>query len=235
MGKDIKESRQFHLSVEGINCETMYFEHLAKLINESEADYKMKLNCKMMSPISFAKRNSHRPVDKHNKKAIPYIHIQDVEDYYDDKQLAKFKKLIDDMRKAEQDYGITYKLGYSNYTFELWMLLHVRDMKHAVANRYAYLRWINNSFHKNFTVIDEYKSVDNFQEILDEYVTLESIFKAISRAEDIINNNSEEQKSKENYKGVIFYHDNPDLNVHDVVKLIFDVCGVKEQRLHNAS
>ena len=30
-----KESRQFNMSVEGINCERMYFEHLEKLINSS--------------------------------------------------------------------------------------------------------------------------------------------------------------------------------------------------------
>ena len=30
-----KESRQFIISVEGINCEKMYFEHLARLINNS--------------------------------------------------------------------------------------------------------------------------------------------------------------------------------------------------------
>lgn len=35
MGKDRKESRQFNISVEGINCEKMYFEHLARLINGS--------------------------------------------------------------------------------------------------------------------------------------------------------------------------------------------------------
>ena len=29
------ESRQFNISVEGINCEKLYFEHLAKLINHS--------------------------------------------------------------------------------------------------------------------------------------------------------------------------------------------------------
>ena len=32
-----KESRQFNISVEGINCEKMYFEHLAKLINNSDS------------------------------------------------------------------------------------------------------------------------------------------------------------------------------------------------------
>ena len=37
-----KESRQFYISVEGINCEKMYFEHLAKLINSSDATYNLK-------------------------------------------------------------------------------------------------------------------------------------------------------------------------------------------------
>lgn len=229
MGVDRKEARQFNVSVEGINCETMYFDHLAKLINSSEASYKMKLNCKKMSPISFAKRNSYRPADKYGKKFIPYIHIQDIEDYNDEKQLDKFKSLIDDIKTAEKDYGVMYELGYSNYTFELWMLLHVRDMKHAVSNRYAYLQWINEAFHKDFKDLDEYKKANNFQAILDEYVNLESVFGAINRAEKIVEENSLSGKRKENYKGIEFYHDNPDINVHDVIKLIFEVCGVKKK------
>ena len=31
-----KESRQFNITVEGINCEKMYFEHLSKLINSDD-------------------------------------------------------------------------------------------------------------------------------------------------------------------------------------------------------
>lgn len=32
MSKSRKESRQFYLSVEGINCEKLYFEHLKNLL-----------------------------------------------------------------------------------------------------------------------------------------------------------------------------------------------------------
>ena len=39
-----KESRQFHISVEGINCEKLHFEHLAKLINESGVVPQIKRN-----------------------------------------------------------------------------------------------------------------------------------------------------------------------------------------------
>ena len=39
--------------------------------------------------------------------------------------------------------------------------------------------------------------------------------------------NEEDEKIKENYKGFTFYRDNPDLSVHEVVQMIFDVCEVK--------
>lgn len=227
MGKTRKESRQFNISVEGINCERLYFEHLAKLINASDASYNMKSNCKKVSPLDFAKRNSYLPADKCGKNKIPYIHIQDIEDYYDEKQLTKFKKLIDDMREAENEYGLIYKLGYSNYTFELWMLLHVKNMNYAVSNRYAYLNPINDAFHQNFKDLKEFKKEDNFKKILDDYVNLNSVFLAIERAEKIVESNCASTKTKENYKGIEFYHDNPDINVHDIIKLIFEVCGVK--------
>ena len=163
-----KESRQFNISVEGINCEKMYFEHLAKLINSSDRNtYNLKVDPRKMSPLEYAKRNAYKPVDKRKgNKRIPYIHVQDIEDYYDDFQRTKFYGMIDEMRTAEDKFGIVYELGYSNYTFELWMLLHVADMTHAVQDRHSYLAPINRWFHRNYTDSDEFKSHDEFQKIL---------------------------------------------------------------------
>lgn len=229
MSKDRKESRQFNISVEGINCERMYFEHLARLINSSgENKYNIRLNCKKASPESFAKRNAHLPVEKRGNKNLPFLHIQDIEDYYDDKQKKKFLSLIDEIRKTEKEYGVCYELGYTNYTFELWMLLHVADMTVGVTHRYAYLKGINRYFARNFKTLDEFKSANEFQKILDEYVTLDSVRKAVCRAEQIVNSNYIEKKQKENYKGFQFFCDNPDVNVHNLIKLIFDVCGLSK-------
>ena len=51
-----KESRLFHISVEGINCEKLYFEHLAKLINNSDRNtYNLKIAPRKMSPMEYAK------------------------------------------------------------------------------------------------------------------------------------------------------------------------------------
>lgn len=223
-----KESRTFHMSVEGLNCETLYFTHLAKLINESGINkYNLKVNPKVASPMAYAKRMSGRASDNKGGRKIPYIHIQDIEDYYSDYHRRKFLGIIDEMREAEEEFGIAYQLGYSNYTFELWMLLHVAEMTHSVQNRHAYLTPVNRWFNRKYRNIDEFKAYDEFQNILKEFVTLDSVIQAIRRAEKIVQQNKDERKKKETYRGFIFYHDNPDVNVHDVVKLIFDVCGVK--------
>ena len=47
-----------------------------------------------------------------NINGIPFIHIQDIEDYYDDYQKSKFFDIIDEMRKAEEIFSISYELGY---------------------------------------------------------------------------------------------------------------------------
>ena len=223
-----KESRQFNISVEGINCEKMYFEHLAKLINSSDSTYNLKVAPRKMSPMQYARRNAYKPVAtrKDNKK-LPYIHVQDIEDYYSEFHKNKFFGMIDEMRKAEREFGISYELGYSNYTFELWMLLHVADMDYSVQDRKAYLSPINRWFRRDFADLDEFKQEAAFQEILDEFVTLDSIRHAIRRAEKIVEQNAQAMKASENYRGLTFYHDNPDVSVHEVVRLIFEVCEVK--------
>ena len=223
------ESRQFHMSVEGANCERLYFEHLAKLINCSgQNKYNLKISPKAMSPLQYAKRTAYKPVDKQRGgRNLPYIHIQDIEDYYDTEQRQKFYRIIDEMRTAERTFGISYCLGYSNYTFELWMLLHVTDMTASAANRGAYLRSINQYFNRKYSSLDEFKNAAAFQRLLDEFITLDTVFDAVRRAERIVDSNVRQNKKKISYHGVAFYPDNPDVTVHEVVRMIFDVCEVR--------
>ena len=225
---DKKESRHFNISVEGENCEKMYFEHLAKLINNSDrSTYNLKVAPRKMSPYEYAKRNSYKPVESRKRKNIPYIHVQDIENFYDEFQRAKFFGIIDEMRKAEGQFNVSYKLGYSNYSFELWMLLHVAEMNYAVQDRYSYLKPINVHFHKRYSDLKEFKSHDEFEMILEKFVTLDSIKLAIRRAEYIVKNNHQNKKVKENYKGFAFFRDNPDVTIHEIVEMIFEVCDVK--------
>jgi len=67
------ESRQFHMFVEGANCERLYFEHLAKLINCSgQNKYNLKISPKAMSPLQYAKRTAYKPVDKQRGGHLAY-------------------------------------------------------------------------------------------------------------------------------------------------------------------
>ena len=173
----------------------------------------------------------HKDTGRHRGKSLPYLHIQDIEDYYDDDERKKFYALLDEIRKTETDFGISYALGYTNYTFELWMLLHVADMKAPVIGRTAYLAPINRHFHRSYTSLDQFKSESEFQGVLDEYVTLDSIRLAVKRAETIIAQNKADKKKCENYKKFCFFRDNPDVSVHEIIKIIFDVCGVKYKQI----
>lgn len=201
MGKSRKESRQFNISVEGINCEKMYFDHVAELINTSnENKYNAKITCKKTSPGQFAKRIAYRPVEKKRNKKIPYFHVQDIEDYYNLTQQKMFYQLIDEIKQTEKEYGITYQLGYTNFTFELWLLLHVTDMKAPVTDRFSYLRPINRYFHRNYQSLDEYKNERQFLGILTEFIELDNIRAAVKRADAIIQANQTDRKSFENYR-----------------------------------
>lgn len=228
MKKVRKESRKFYLSVEGINCEKLYFQHLQKLINSSpESAYNVSFDIKpQISPMSMYKRISHKPVDKVGNRPIPYIHIQDLEDYNNTTLRKKFEQSIDEMINVKKDSEVPYILGYSNFTFELWILLHVADMKGPVTDRYSYLSYINKCFNRNFKTLDMYKSEDEFQKILLEFVTLDSIRQALNRAESISEMHACNKDKMINYRGFRFYKDNPDTAVGQVVRMIFDVCKI---------
>lgn len=71
----------------------------------------------------------HKKAKKWRLRKI--FHVQDIEDYHDKEQLNKFKLIVDDIEKAKKECNISsYDLAYSNYTFDLWMILHKYDLKH---------------------------------------------------------------------------------------------------------
>ena len=227
MSSGRKESRQINISVEGKNCEKLYFDHLAKLINTSEHNmYNVKMNCKKLSPEQFAKRNAHLPIEKNGVKKIPHFHIQDIEDYSSVELRKSFYHLIDEMNQVEKEYSISYILGYTNFSFELWMLLHVKEMKTPIANRSLYLKFVNNLFNKNYMSMKEFKDEREFSNILNEFVNLDTVRDAVKRANDIVLTNQKNKIDCVTYKGFHFYKDNPDLTVHEVVMMIFDICGI---------
>ena len=107
------------------------------------------------------------------------------------------------------------------------MLLHVADMTSSVTSRTAYLRPISQYFHRNYSSLNEFKNAAEFQGILNKFITLDTVFGAIKRAEPIVENNAKQNKRKITYGRVTFYSDNPDITVHEIVQMILDVCEVR--------
>ena len=99
-------------------------------------------------------------------------------------------------------------------------------MKAPVIDRTKYLKPINRFFNRSFSSLDEYKSEAEFQKILNDFVTLETVKKAIERAKAIRQENEELNRKiiiNNNFK---FFKDNPDTTVQDVVSRIFDLCCI---------
>lgn len=73
--KKIKECLSYKISVEGENCEALYFEHLQELINDYEpAKYKVSFDIKPKNPLSFAKSRTTQYAKK-GKKTDGYINL----------------------------------------------------------------------------------------------------------------------------------------------------------------
>ena len=89
--------------------------------------------------------------------------------------------------------SLKYKLGYSNFTFELWIILHKKDLKGPLTDKKQYLKYINEIFDEDFKSLDEYKEEKNFKRVV-EQITLEDIINAIKRAEKIRDHNKEYNK-----------------------------------------
>lgn len=79
---------------------------------------------------------------------------------------------------------VDYKLGYTNFSFELWIILHQRQMKHSISHRKEYVKYFNEEFKRDYDYIDEYKVEVEFKKILSD-ITLDNIYLAIKRAKEI--------------------------------------------------
>ena len=129
------------------------------------------------------------------------------------------------MKEAKVQKKIAYVLGYSNFTFELWMVLHKQACNGSFSHRKQYLTPICNAFGEKFDDLDHYKREDAFARCLNK-LTLKDVKDAIQRAEAIMSLNKQDGKTLVQYKGYSYYRDNPALSIHKVVKTILDECGV---------
>ena len=215
---DRKETRKYTFTVEGVT-DKWYLEWLQTQVNTCEdAAYKISIVAPIVqSPKSFAKTI--------NAKSTPcVVHLCDIEST-EDHHIQKFHHILSELNTAKKGKGIQYLLGYSNFTFELWMILHKQDCNGPLTNRAQYLQRINRAFGENFESLTKYKSEPNFKRCLSK-LTLQNVRDAISRSKNIMNAKKENDDRKISHCGFKYYQENPSLTIWESIEEILKVCNL---------
>lgn len=216
-----KVCNKYYLSVEG-ETEKWYFEHLQDLINNSEeSQNKVKFDIKINKSITSRAKSI---------SAIFKTDVFHICDYESNEKLhiIQFNKVLDELKNVKKiNKNINYKLGYSNFSFDLWIILHKNQQKSTVSHRKQYLKGINKAYNEKFKFIDDYKEEKNFKRLLSK-ITLEDVITAVKNGNEIRKMN--EKNSKDNYRKhgkFEYYTENPDMTVNECVGQILKECGIK--------
>lgn len=215
-----KETKKYTFTVEG-ETEKWYLEWLARQINDCEsAVYKTSFVIKVQqNPSKFVKSQTTFSTPN-------VVHVCDVESN-DPEHKCKFTGVMDQIDKANKlGKKIKYSLGYSNFTFELWIALHKVNCNAALSHRSQYLTYINCAFGEHFENLDQYKKEDNFKRCLSK-INLKDVTSAVAKAFQIMESNRADPGKKPIiYKKFVYYEDNPSLTIWEYIKRILDECGV---------
>lgn len=205
-----KECRKYYFSVEG-KTEKWYLEWLEGQINKNKnAKYNVKFIVKITkNPLKMVKQTTILG-------DLKIVHVFDFEELQNE---ATFKNTLRVMKSASKiKKRVKYSLGYSNYTFDLWIILHKSYVMQRKSHRSNYLCDINRCYNTQFESMSEYKEEANFKRIL-TCLTLEDVVSAISNAERIELQNLRDYQ-KVNHCGYEYYRENPSLSIHEYIKEI---------------
>ncbi len=216
-----KSTNKYYFSVEG-ETEQWYLKWLQDVINDTEeSKYKVSFDCPVQkNPYKRAK--TFIVLKTENKK----VDIYHLADYESDEpvHVQQFTETMDNMKKAnEAGKFINYKFGYSNLTFDLWIILHKADCNGSVSHRKNYITHINRAYKEDFESMDEYKHEDNFKRCLGK-LQLSNVIDAVNRAKDIMQRNQDNNYTLHQYKGYKYYKENPSLAIWEAIEKILKDC-----------
>ena len=212
-----KSTKKYYFSVEG-ETEQWYLKWLQDRINETEKSvYKVSFDCSVQkNPLKRAK----------SLVVTGKTEVWHLSDYESDEQIHvnQFKETMDNMKAANLlGKQLKYKFGYSNFTFDLWIILHMADCNTPVSHRKNYLKFINRSYDEYFESMDEYKHEANFKRCLNK-LKLSNVSDAINRAKTIMNKNEKNGYVLQQYKGYKYYKENPSLAIWEIIEKILRDC-----------
>jgi hypothetical protein len=212
-----KPINKYYFSVEG-ETEQWYLIWLRDLINNTqESEYKVSFNCKIQkNPLKHAK----------SLVVTGKTEVYHFSDYESDEpvHVQQFTETMDNMKKAKElGKQINYKFGYSNMTFDLWIILHKTDCNGSVSHRDNYITHINRAYEEHFESMKEYKHEDNFKRCLGK-LQLSNVIDAINRAKTIMKRNQDNGYTLHQYKGYKYYKENPSLAIWEAIEKILRDC-----------
>lgn len=212
--------KKYVFSVEG-ETEKWYLEWLQEKINLCDnLKCKTKIDAKVQkSPKKFSKTVNVISTSK-------VTHICDYESN-EPEHVNNFRNILSELKDANliRNSGFKYSLGYSNFTFELWIILHKKEFNGCVANRKHYLSQINKIFNERFESLNEYKHEINFKRCLAQ-LSIEDVKKAIFRSKAIMNNKVNNGEFPEQYMNFEYYKQNPALTIWESINEILTECGL---------
>lgn len=212
------ETKKYTFTVEG-ETEKLYLDWLGKKIN-SCPDRKYNVNIKLV-----VEKNPYKYAKIVTSISTPEIyHICDIESNGEEHR-KNFENVLKGLRDSKKEKGIDCYLGYSNFTFELWMILHKLDFNSSLSNRKQYLGYIQKAFDGKYLSLDKYKEEKEFQSLLSQ-LTIDDVKQAIIRSERIMSKKESDQIRPIKKYGFTYYEDNPSLTIQDTIKKILVTCGI---------
>jgi len=190
------------------------------LVNSTEESlYTISIDCQVQkNPVKRAK----------SLVVTEKTEIWHLSDYESDEPIhvKQFRETMDNLKKA-MGIGkqIKYQFGYSNLTFDLWMILHKTNCNGTFAHRKNYIDPINRAYGEHFENMDEYKHESNFKRCLNQ-LKLENVIDAINRAKSIMQRNKDNGYVLHEYKGYRYYKENPSLAIWEAIEKILADCGL---------
>ena len=213
-----KITRKYYFSVDG-ETEQWYFDWLETQINkDASAICRVSFNCKKKDPLKYAKSLTvTQPTE--------VTHVFDYESH-ETVHTTHFINTLDRMKEAGNlGRKIKYRSGYSNFTFELWIVLHKADCFGSFAHREQYLAPINQAYDEHFENLNQYKHENNFTRVLRK-LSLHDVKDAVHRARIITDKNREHGYTLQSYKGYSYYHENPSILIWESILKILSDCGL---------
>ncbi len=218
MATEKKENRRYVFTVEG-ETEQWYFDWLQEQVNSCNES---KFTVSIVTKVQQSPRKYSKTV---NPLATPKVtHICDYESN-DEVHVTKFKKILSELKDANSTTGRQFKycLGYSNFTFELWIVLHKQICNGILTNRTQYLPHINRAYGERFEDLDQYKHENNFKRCLSK-LSLDNVRTAIERSKSIMDGKRANGDSQEQFMGFKYYKENPALTIWESVEEILCEC-----------